>query len=243
MKDGALAADPPIEPNADQDRISASQRYRLALTCYKLMGRSEEARAWLALRSAWVTRDSTALLPPTPPIPRIMAIGEAWLPPANPEQNQADRELMLATEFAARIGEGRFVGNEEPAGRAVLAMLLRSHGENAQAAELLESLFDDERLPELARASGRRMLDSIDVEARDQREAAMLLRRALFVGQIGDANRGPATYLLGELYRRLGDPIEARSWFSKALDLESLDPNLRAWAVEQLATIESPLGD
>jgi uncharacterized protein (DUF2225 family) len=238
-----LAPDPPIDDDADQDRIAPAQRYRLAIACYKLLGRSEEARAWLAMRAAWVTRDTAAILPPAPPIPRLMAIGEAWLPPQETGANQADRELVLATEFAARLSEGRFVGGEEPAARAVLAMLLRLHGENAQSAELLESLFDEPRLPAPVREACRRMLESIDVEAMHQRDAAALLRRALFVGQVSEANRGPATYLLGELYRRLGDATEALTWFRKALAMDGLDPNLRAWTAEQMASIETPLGE
>lgn len=240
--DGGLSPDPPIDADADQDRIAPAQRYRLAIACYKLLGRSEEARAWLAMRAAWVVRDSAAILPPTPPIPRLMAIGEAWLPPHEAGGNQADRELKLATEFAARIAEGEFVSGEEPAARAVLAMLLRLHGENAQSAELLETLFDEPRLPELARQACRRMLDSIDVEAMHQRDAAALLRRALFVGQVSEANRGPATYLLGELYRRLGDGTEALAWYRKALEISGLDPQLRAWTADQMVSIEAPLG-
>jgi hypothetical protein len=121
-------------------------------------------------------------------------------------------------------------------------MLLRLHGENAPAADLLQPLFDEPRLPELVREACRRMLDSIDMEAMHQRDAAMLLRRALFVGQVSEANRGPATYLLGELYRRLGDTTEALAWFRKALAEDGLDPHLRDWAVAQMAWIESPLG-
>lgn len=234
-----LRPDPPIAENADQADIPPQQRYELAIQCYEWLNRSDEARAWLHLRTAWVTRDAAAILPPEPMIAQTLRELESWLPPHRQGENQADRELVLATRLAARLAEGYFDDTRAPAAHAVLAMLLRRHGENVQARPLLETLVADERVGESVRAACRRMLDSIAVEMRHQRQAAESLRRALFVEQVSESNRPAALYLLGELYRRLGDRREADVWFRKALSEKALPPDLRAWTGEQL---EAPAG-
>lgn len=51
------------------------------------------------------------------------------------------------------------------------------------------------------------------------------------------------TYLVGELYRRLGEPKLAHQWYQAALDDPNLSPKLQLWAHEQMALLEPAAED
>lgn len=236
---------PGLRPAGIADDVSlndlpAPQRYAMAIATYRLLNRSTEARAWLHLRASWAIRDQ-AHVPPTPPVPLLFAWVETLLPPHTAGENQADRELMLATEVAARIGEGECLGPARSPAKLILAFLLRRHGENAAAQPLLAQLAADGSLSDPLRDAAIAMRDSIAQERAQQDEAVELFRRTLFVGGVTEPNLGPATYLVGELNRRLDRDREAISWYRRALETPGLPDDLKTWSAEQMRNIEAPM--
>jgi hypothetical protein len=228
-----LAPSVAIASDTDQKDIPALVRYELAVECYRRLQRSDEALAWLCLRASWVVREENAFLPPANRVARMLNYVRRWLPPDSPDANQADRETVMCTTLAAAIAEVHFDVYQKPYAELVLAFLLRRHGENQPASGLLERLLGEHEFPEdLARAACR-MRDSIEIERHWQSEAARYFRRALGTGAVAPANEPPALYLLGELYRRLGDSRRAVEFFDRALERPDLPPNLRDWAMEQ----------
>lgn len=57
-----------------------------------------------------------------------------------------------------------------------------------------------------------------------RREATKLYERALDAGEIGEDEAVVHWYLVGELYRRVGDVTAAMDWFNRVIDLAEEDP-------------------
>lgn len=73
--------------------------------------------------------------------------------------------------------------------------------------------------------------DDVEAERYFRRHAAWLFERALsqFDG-VTEEERAVLTYLVGELWRRIGDLRQARTWFEKVPD-EVLDSESQEWIV------------
>ena len=222
-----------ITPQTDPREIPASVRYQLAIQCYHWRGMRSEALAWLYLRASWVARDEGSVMPRTDRLQRVMGFIERWLPPETPQGNQADRELQLATQVAAQLAEGRFSRYQAPYVRFVLAMLYRQHGEN----DLFEALFPPPGpyadLPDLLRSKVAEVHASIERERRWQRLALEAFLKALDAGEVSAPNRPVAHYLVGELYRRLGQFNRAVRHYDRALGDPAIDAHLTEWARQQ----------
>lgn len=235
---GRVQTEPGLElpehftPDRDPRELDAADRYRLALTCYRWRGMSDEAMGWLWLRASWVTRDKGSMLPREARLERVMSYIERFKPPLEPESNQADLELETATRVAEALVVGDFNRYQAPFVKSALALILRRHGENRHAKPILKGLNNAALPDELAGGLGR-MLESIRQEHEQQREAARYFEQALLARRIPEENLGPACYLLGELLRRLGRDADAIPWFERALEVEKLPENLRVWARQQ----------
>jgi len=228
-----LALPDGFTPERDPRELDARDRYRLAIECYRWRQRSDEALAWLHLRASWIAREEGAVLPPEPRLTRVLAFIERWKPPLPPGGNQVSVEMQLAARTAEAIAAGEFNRYQKPYVELALALILRRHGENRQAAPLLDRLSGHDGFPEAVIAAIGRMRASIDAEKRHQVEAAACFERALLANQISAANRPAACYLLGELSRRLGRDRDAVRWFDEALRDKTLPADLRTWAAEQ----------
>lgn len=228
-----------ITPNTDQRAIPAEVRYRLAMQCHRWRQMSAESMAWLYLRASWVARDMGSVMPRTDRLQRVMGFIERYLPRYNKEQNQADRELQLVTHLSAAVAEGRFSLYQRPYVTFVLAMLWRRHGEN----QLFEALFptgqDDAHLPDLLRTKLEAVRESIAEERRWQRLALEQFLKALDAEAISAENQPAANYLVGELYRRLGQPSRALRYYDRALADPRLDSHLADWAKQQRGLVTS----
>jgi hypothetical protein len=222
-------------PESDPRDLDASDRYALAVTCYQWRGKSDEALGWLYLRASWIARQEGSGLPEDARLARMFEYLERWRPVLGKGDNQADGELRTAARLAEAIAAGEFNRYQRPYAELALAVVLRRHGENRPAGVLLERLADYERFSELLRAGVKRMLDSTPREREAQARAADCFERALMAEQIAPPNRGPACYLLGELYRRLGRERESIRWYDQAVAEPNLPPSLREWAVQQRA--------
>ncbi len=229
-----------ITPQTDQREIPAAIRYDLAVQCYRWRGMRSEAMAWLYLRASWVARDEGSVMPRTDRLQRVMGFIERWLPPDAPGVNQADRELELITHVAANLAEGRFSRYQAPYVRFVLAILCRQHGEN----DVFDALFPESRsctdLPEILQRKVVEVRASIATERARQRLALESFLKALDVKEIAPANRPAALYLVGELYRRLGQANRAVLYYDRALAEPGLDPHLADWARQQRAIAQQP---
>jgi len=232
----------PVPKVTDQRDIDAETRYALAAQCYAWRGRSAEAMGWLYLRWSWLVREDTAVVPPDRRLQRVLTFAKRWTQPFEAESNQSDRELRLVAHLAAALAEGEFSRYQEPFAQLAMALLLRRHGEHAQAEPLLRALRNERLLPEPLRQAAGRMADSIDHERDLQARAATHLAHALQEGQIKAPNDVVAAYLVGELHRRLDQDAEAVRWFDRALKAVSLPEDLRAWAVRQRAVAQSTQG-
>ncbi len=251
-------------PESDPRELDAADRYALAITCYRWRQKPDEALAWLHLRASWIERDKGSVLPPEARLKRVMQYVERWRPPRRPTDNQVDVEMQMATRIAEALATGRFNRYQRPYVELALALILRRHGENRHASPLLEELGEkgtgaflsvDRPAPTLKDSQGdqetekkvpdpfspalregiERMRESIVREREQQRQAARCFERALLTDQPTPGNRGPACYLLAELYRRLGRDHEAIRWYDKALAESALPPDLRKWAKHQRA--------
>ncbi len=222
-------------PASDPLDLDAAVRYELAITCYQWQKRSDEALAWLHLRAAWIQRDEGSALPPDRGLARVMEFARMWRPKPTPKDNQAEVEMQLATRIAEAVAGGRFTRYQRPYVDLTLAMLLRRHGENRQAAPMLDGLIESNPFPTALQDAIRRMRDSIDRERKHQVAAAECFERALLGNQISEANRPAACYLLGELNRRIGRDREAVRWYDQALESPGVDEQLKTWADQQRA--------
>jgi len=222
-------------PASDPRELDAADRYALAVTCYRWQQKSDEARAWLHLRASWVAREKGSTLPPEPRLQRVMAYIERYRPAAAAAENQADVEMQTATRVAEALATGQFNRYQQPYVELALALMLRRHGENRHAAPMLDRLAGCQRFSESLREGIERMRASIPREREHQLESAGCFERALLAEQIRPPNRGPACYLLAELYRRLGRDADAIRWYDKALSDPALPTDLREWARQQRA--------
>ncbi|HOB75011.1 MAG TPA: DUF2225 domain-containing protein [Phycisphaerae bacterium] len=219
-------------PESDPRDLDARDRYALAVTCYQWLGRSDEALGWLHLRASWIYREEGAVLPPDDRLARAFRYIQRWRPQLGPGDNQADGELRTAARIAEAIAHGDFNRYQRPYIELALALILRRHGENQPAMEMLDRLADYEPFSQALKDGIARMRESIRLERAQQLRAADCFDRALMADQIAPPNKAPACYLLGELYRRLGRDREAVRWYDRALADPSLPPDLRTWARE-----------
>lgn len=74
--------------------------------------------------------------------------------------------------------------------------------------------------------------DDIEAERYFRREAAWMFDRALVTrGGVGREERATLTYLVGELWRRVGDLKRARVWFD-SVPREVIDPRDQQWILD-----------
>jgi hypothetical protein len=227
-----------ITPQTDQREIPARLRYELAVQCYRWRGMRSEAMAWLYLRASWIARDEGSVMPRTDRLQRVMGFIERWLPRDTSQGNQADRELQMMAHVAAELAEGRFSRLQAPYVRFVLAVLCRQHGENDLFEALLPPGAPVPGLPDSLQAKVAEVHASIARERQWQRLALEAFLKALDAGEILPANRPAAQYLVGELYRRLGQPSRAILHYDRALGDPLLDAHLADWARQQRAVAE-----
>jgi tetratricopeptide (TPR) repeat protein len=196
--------------------------------------------AWLCLRASWVQRDMGSVIPKTDRLQRVMGFIERWLPPDTTEKNQADRELALVTQLAAEVAEGRFSKYQSPYVKFVLGMMWRRHGENLLFESLLPDPDGDRGLPEALRSHLARVRDSIAKERHWQRLALEHFRKAIDSNAVAGGNRAAASYLIGELNRRLGQRNRALRYYDRALADRGIDTHLAEWARGQRDMVAGP---
>jgi hypothetical protein len=221
------------------EMIHPLDRYELAIRCYEWAQRRDEALAWLHLRTAWVIRDLASVEPTDERFLRVATFARRWRTGRNLTDDPADDDLRVAALAAADLADGRFNRYQRPHVRWYIAWLLRRHGEDITAEPILRSLVEDAALDDVGRSAAAKMADSIQNERLHLQKAFGYFEKAVLSDQIAPANRMVATYLLGELARRLDRPTVARRWFAR-VDPTQLPPRLRDWSTEQQAQLAGP---
>lgn len=221
-----------VTPKTPPQEVATLEKYGLAYQTFKILGRSDEAFAWLALRASWVARDLYCALPKHPEIVRVLLEAGKCVPPADNATNPADRELAQAGRLAAQLKSSSIPVQMQWSYDAVIALLYRRHGENQLAVAHIGPVLGSKQAPAALRENSLKMKESIATERYWQNLAADHFRQALLAGTIAAANRPVARYLLGELYRRLDRPQDAKTWLDQALRDPRLPPNLKQWAKE-----------
>ncbi|HOA72268.1 MAG TPA: DUF2225 domain-containing protein [Phycisphaerae bacterium] len=225
-------------PDSDPRELDASDRYRLAIQCYRWGQKSDEAIGWLHLRASWIARDEGAMLPKDPRLARVMEYLERYRPElSDAGGNQRSVEMQMVSRALEALAIGQFNRYQKPYVELAVALILRRHGENRQAGPMLDRLIEYKSFSESLRQGIARMRESIQREREHQAEAVTCFERALLAGQVARANRGVACYLVGELCRRLGRDREAVRWYDEALRDASLPAEVRTWASEQRGEI------
>ncbi len=233
LEDPGLDMPKKFGPQSDPRELDAADRYRLAIQCYQWRNQSAEALAWLRLRASWIARDEGSVLPPDDRLKKVMQYIERFKPPLEKNGNQVDVEMKTVTLVADALANGRFNRYQKPYVELALALILRRHGENQQARHWLDRLRNYKSFSSTLVEGINRMRESIKREQAHQQKAVHYFEQALADKVITAENRGPARYLLGELYRRLGNCEKAMQWYDRALQSEQLPQRLQRWAKQQ----------
>jgi tetratricopeptide (TPR) repeat protein len=112
----------------------------------------------------------------------------------------------------------------------------RLHGENVEALKWLEEIRKQKGQNSVVEDGAEAMAKSIDVERGYQKKAAEQYAKALEAGKLEAKAQSQIKYLLGELYRRMGDTKAANEWFDKAI--QDADKDLKALAEKQKAQVK-----
>ncbi len=90
---------------------------------------------------------------------------------------------------------------------------------------------DDRNIADLLLRAAWCCVDEGDIEAERyfRRHAAWAFERALAkYDAVIDEDRAVLTYLVGELWRRIGDNVKSHTWFDRVAD-EIVDPSVQNW--------------
>jgi len=221
-----------ISPSAKQQEIETLDKYELAWQTFSILGRSDEAFAWLAIRASWVARDLYSVMPKHPEVAKVLVEAGKLLGPPKASTNPAEREVLQARKLEL-LAQGLPSGaKNEWSYKAVIALLYRRHGENSAAEPYIHDVLGDKHTPPAIRDTFIKMKQSLVAEAYWQELAADRFSQAISKGTISPQNKTAAKYLLGQLYFRLGRHEEANRWLNEALVDRRLPENLTKWAKE-----------
>lgn len=203
---------------ADADNPQVWERYRIAARLYAELGRSTLFMADLWLEASWTVRDHG------------VGYYEGLTGPA------VTRKLLDAgqTELAKGLPP-----SQEKSVRFNLARVAHRGGYSAERDAHLKAF---EALgpvsPREAEAIAR-LRQAAELEPFYQREALRWFLQASEDRKLTPPERARASYLVGELSRRLGDLDTARASFAAALQDDALDADLREMATTLAAELSA----
>lgn len=161
-------------------------------------------------------------------------------------RNRTDFELEAARKIEKDIEARQYErGPNRLLARYMAAYLYRKHGENAQAERWLRELSSDDPSRKMKGENSivddavAKSLASLAQEVGFQKHAIESYRSA-YEGKSLDPKIAPeVAYLLGELFRRTGDPKSAGGWYQKSIETSDSEP-LRKLAAAQKALVDKP---
>ena len=119
-------------------------------------------------------------------------------------------------------------------GRYLAAYIHRKHGENFEAERWLKELQAMRGENSVIDDAARTMRVSIDCERKFQKKALERYAAAVEKNSLKPHVRAEIAYLVGELYRRLGDPQSSAKWYERSLGFSP------SGAIKELVTQQQP---
>jgi tetratricopeptide (TPR) repeat protein len=224
-----LKSSVPIKSTTKPREIPPLVKYELGYEAYKILGRSDEAMAWMALRASWVARDEYCNLPRNPQLADVLIEAGKLVPLHDKNMNPARRELDQAKALENIVENTAISPDMRWAYRSVIALLYRRHGENEKSLSYLNEVQRSNKAPSDVRIAITEMKDSLVSETKWQTLSAGHFHSAITKGKISPQNLTVAKYLLGVLYFRLGMEQDALVWFKSAEKDQPLPVPIDQW--------------
>ena len=226
-----------IATEEERTFIPAWARYDLVAQTYALRGKDYKTLAEQFLSASWAVRLADDTLPAldAPTREALTEWVKAYWNDAAPlyETNASQLEVVVGRAFARKAETAQ--GRERLMAALAAVTVLRPHGENTEVLRVLRMLRGVMQ-PEAYAALNLAVSDSVARERAFQARAAALFENA--VGTVANKQeKAVATYLCGELHRRLEHWDEARKFLDKCLRLKDCPAWLAEYARQQKARL------
>ncbi|HXX93709.1 MAG TPA: DUF2225 domain-containing protein [Planctomycetota bacterium] len=166
------------------------------------------------------------------------AFGLARTPLDLGKKNRTDYELEVARKVEHEVEAKKYErGPQRILSRYLAAFLYRKHGEAAEAQKWLSELDRLKGENSIVDEAALRMRASIEMERGYQKKAIDAYVAAIDQKTLDRRSQGSVAYLLGELFRRLGERDSARSWYQTALEGADSD-EFRKLVTDQKAKLD-----
>ncbi|HXG60270.1 MAG TPA: DUF2225 domain-containing protein [Planctomycetota bacterium] len=229
----------PLRRGMRQDEIPGHVKFDLLAQTARLRGAppAEVGRAYLY--ASWSARQQGA--PALDDFEEWKALlqraGLHRLPLEVGRRNRTELELEAAARLEADLRAGKAVGAPRALALYFAAWLYRRHGENADAARLLEALSPHEAENSVVAQAAARLRASLPLERAYQEKAGAAYAAAFESGALDPRTAAETAYLVGELHRRRGDAAAAAAWYDRALGAPGATPELKTLASAQKARL------
>jgi hypothetical protein len=225
-------------PARDVDKIPAWVKHDLIGQVMALKKEDPKTRAWQFMTTAWAVRVEQN--PFEPLLRRLSKDDASWLEKqpipsfADDKGNRTERfRKSLEAALVLLSGISTYPAERRRAAAITGGYLLRFHGEHEnllRSMPILEPFFPKEEWVSLS----ARVASSVFLERKYQRRAVILFERMVSAkGDLDQETRGVFVYIIGELSRRLGDPLKALIYYEDVLNMEGVSDKILRYAREQ----------
>jgi uncharacterized protein (DUF2225 family) len=227
-----------IPKNADQKKIPGTTKLDLLAQVRAARGDKPQEIAKAYLYGAWVVRSNGAVFPyGFEEFEELYARhGLAKNPLEMKDQNKTDLDFRAAAKIEKELETKPPKNLPLMLNRYLLVYIYRRHGEHAKAMkwiEVLETVKGENSILDQAVETAKK---SIQEEKEFQKKAAEHFKTA--AEKLTGKELADVEYILGELYRRLGEKEAAAQWFDKVIARDELKDLVKI-AKEQKALLDA----
>jgi tetratricopeptide (TPR) repeat protein len=230
----------------DQHRIPSWVKYLAAYKCYGWLKKPQVRRAKICLQGSWATRlykersgDSAEIFKEA--VKEFHRKHGADIE-AKTRNGMAfyEVDLYAASVFAKELEDGEWPASDAPLVECLIGGFLRGAGAHIAATEKFDKTIASDNATKVLKtiAAKQRMLCMM--EGQFQADAINHYKLAIESGEITEkpvlAN---ATYLVGELSRRVGKTEDALEWYGKVLKMEDIPKTLQKLCAQMKEMVES----
>lgn len=228
----------PIAKNADQKKIPGSTKLDLLAQVRAARGDPPQEVAKAYLYASWVVRSNGATFPyGFEEFEELYARhGLAKNPLEMKDQNKTDLDLRAAAKIEKELETKPPKNLALMLNRYLLVYLYRRHGEHAKALKWIEVLEGVKGENSVIDQAVEKAKKSLQEEKEFQKKAVD--RFKLAVEKLAGKEQADVEYILGELYRRLGEKESAGQWFDKVIARTELKDLVKI-AKEQKALLDA----
>lgn len=230
-KENPLRPAEPIDPKLEHSRkIPAWVRYDLLIQVMKLQDAKPGGLAYLHMQTAQTQRFEWRSLEPFEK--RRTGLWNKAKAAIPKDTRGYDFEIACARQFEklARDASSGIADEDRPLAVVLAAVLYKSRGEDPDAQRVVSSLAGKQLQPSL-----QKVVD--DIKARIAREKVYLKRAVpYFEAQAAEKGEGVTNirYLLGVIYRKLGEKEKALGLLEPLLKIDSAPKGFRAWIQDEI---------